>query len=176
MAASDLLIAALRVEDAETVAVLQNSLWRLTYAGLLPLEVLAARDDETNIGVWRDRAAVHERDGRSAEGAVTLVAHDGAGVPVGWATTGPARDDDAPTATELWSLYVTPELHGAGVAQQLLAAVLPSSPAYAWVVRGNGRAIAFYRRSGFVLDGTTRLHEGLGAHELRMVRHGAGHD
>ena len=169
----DARITPLHVADADVLAVLQNRLWRLTYGGLLPAQLLAARDDDANCRVWRDRAVVHERDGRSAEGAVTLVAHDAAGVPVGWATTGPARDNDAPTAIELWSLYVAPELHGAGVAQQLLAAVLPSPPAHVWVVRGNGRAVAFYRKSGFVLDGTTKFDERLGAHELRMVWHRA---
>lgn len=171
MAGSDLPIAALRVEDAETIAVLQNRLWRLTYAGLLPLEVLAARDDETNIGVWRDRAAAHESAGVSPEGARTLVAHDERGEAIGWATTGPPRDADPPTTTELWSLYVAPEHHGCGVARRLLAAALPSSAAaHLWVVRGNDRAIAFYRKAGFAPDGLVEHDDRVGADELRMVR------
>lgn len=171
MAGSDLPIAALRVEDAETIAVLQNRLWRLTYAGLLPPEVLAARDDETNIGVWRDRAAAHESAGVSPEGARTLVAHDERGEAIGWATTGPPRDADPPTTTELWSLYVAPEHHGCGVARRLLAAALPSSAAaHLWVVRGNDRAIAFYRKAGFAPDGLVEHDDRVGADELRMVR------
>lgn len=171
VASPSLRIAALRVEDAEAIAVLQNRLWRSTYAGLLPPQVLSARDDETNIGVWRDRAAAHERDGVSPEGTRTLVAHDERGGAIGWATTGPPRDADPPTTTELWSLYVAPEHHGRGVARRLLPAVLPSSAAaHLWVVSGNDRAIAFYRKEGFAPDGSVLHDDRVGAEELRMVR------
>lgn len=161
----------LRAADAEVIARLQNHLWRVTYAGLLPEAVLATRDDDVNAALWRDRAEVHERTGRSAEGACTVVAHDDGGRPIGWATTGPSRDDAPPTAAELWSLYVAAEHQGSGVAHQLLAAVLPSSAAaHLWVLSGNDRAIAFYRKVGFEPDGGRKHDPRLGADELRMVR------
>ena len=158
-------------EDADEVAALQSRLWRATYTGLVPEGVLRLRDDSANVRVWRERARTHALRGWSDEGARTLVAHDGDGRPIGWASTGPPRDDDPPTPTELWSLYVAEGHHGRGVAGHLLAAVLPSSArAHLWVLRGNDRAIAFYRREGFVPDGTTVHDDRIGADELRMVR------
>lgn len=163
-------IRALAPEDAAAVAVLQNRLWRLTYTGLVPEQVLEARDDVANTRAWQERAATHAATGRSPEGVVTLVAHDDAGTPIGWASVGPPRDVDAPTDTELWSLYVAEEHQGAGVATRLLEAALPSSAVHLWVLRGNDRAIAFYRKVGFELDGTVELDPLVGAEELRMVR------
>ena len=96
-------------------------------------------------------AAHPEAAGLSAEGARTLVAHDEEGVPIGWASTGPPRDEDPPTDTELWSLYLASTHHGSGVARQLLEAALPpSAAAHLWVLDGNDRAVAFYRRMGVV--------------------------
>lgn len=164
-------IGPLLVEDAAVLARLHNALWRRTYASLLPEEVLAARDDETNIRRWQERARAHERDGRSPEGARTLVAHDEDGTPIGWASTGPPRDEDPPTDTELWSLYLAATHHGSGVAHDLVEAVLPSpAAAHLWVLRGNDRAIAFYRKVGFELDGAVKHDPRLAATELRMVR------
>ncbi|WP_185991868.1 GNAT family N-acetyltransferase [Janibacter cremeus] len=116
----------LRGADADVVARLQDDLWRATYSGLLPSRVLDGRDDADNVARWRERAVAHEEAGCSAEGARTLVAHDEDGVAIGWASTGPPRDDNPPTDTELWSLYLASRHHGSGVAEQLMEAVLPS--------------------------------------------------
>lgn len=164
-------IAPLAVADAEVIALLHNHLWRVTYRGLVPDEVLAARDDAVNIALWRERAATHERTGRSAEGARTWVAHDESGRSVGWASSGPPRDDEAPpTPLELWSLYLATEHHGSGLARRLLDAAVPPGSAHVWVFRSNARAIAFYRKVGFAPDGTVAHDDRLGADELRMVR------
>lgn len=84
---------------------------------------------------------------------------------------GPPRDECPPTPAELWSLYAAPEHHGRGVAHALVTAALPSShPAHLWVLDGNDRAIAFFRREGFALDGVVKHDDRVGADELRMVR------
>lgn len=90
---------------------------------------------------------------------------------VGFATSGPARDDSAPAPTELWSLNVVPRHHGSGVALDLMTAVLgdTGNPAYLWVARDNARAVAFYRKHGFGLDGVTRYDPGWDCHEVRMT-------
>lgn len=163
-------ISPLRAADADVLGPLHSRLWRETYGGLLPEQALAARDATERTEAWRRRGEHHELHGASAEGAVTLVAHDASGRPVGWVTVGACRDDDPPAPVELWSLYVAPEQQGSGVAQTLLAAHLPPGRAYLWVLRGNDRAIAFYRKAGFVADGVTTLDERLGGVELRMVR------
>ncbi len=164
-------ITPLRADDAAVIARLQDELWRTTYSDLLPARVLRARDEGDNATRGRARAITHEGMGCSPEGARTLVAHDEDGVAIGWASVGPPRDDDPPTATELWSLYVAAGHHGSGVAGQLVEAVLPSrAPAHLWVLDGNARAIAFYRKVGFAPDGAVKSDPRLGADEVRMVR------
>lgn len=160
----------LRPADAAVLGPLHNRIWRETYSGLLPEEVLAARDDTDNAHRWQARALAHEVNGVSAEGCTTWVARDDAGVPIGWIGVGPARDTDAPAPVEVWALYVAPEHQGAGVARALVDAFLPAGPAFLWVLRGNDRAVAFYRKVGFETDGASRFFGDTGAVELRMSR------
>ena len=57
--------------------------------------------------------------------------------------------------------------HGAGRA--LLEAVIdPAESAALWVADPNPRAHAFYRKHGFVADGTAQVEDGV--REIRMVR------
>lgn len=77
--------------------------------------------------------------------------------------------DDAPADPELWACYVSDTAWGTGVSGRLLGVALPGS-AYLWVLRGNARAIAFYRKQGFALDGATKQDARIDADELRMTR------
>lgn len=52
-------------------------------------------------------------------------------------------------------LYVRHEAHGSGAGQQLFDAAVGERSAYLWILRDNPRAERFYRRNGFVPDGTT---------------------
>ena len=59
--------------------------------------------------------------------------------------------------------------HGTGAGPALLNAVIdPEESAALWVADPNPRAHAFYRRHGFVADGTTQVEDGV--REVRMVR------
>lgn len=71
---------------------------------------------------------------------------------------------------ELMSLYVHPDLHGTGVAQELVERGLPDGPSYLWVLEGNHRAHAFYRRLGYHRDDASKAHEPTGTVEVRMIR------
>ncbi|MDQ2757874.1 MAG: GNAT family N-acetyltransferase [Actinomycetota bacterium] len=102
-----------------------------------------------------------------------LTALDQDGSVVGLASGGASRDDDAPTAWELYTINVQQPSQGSGLAHDLLVEVLGDRPASVWVLTANGRAQSFYRRHGFLPDGATRPHEGSGAPEQRMVRTGA---
>jgi ribosomal protein S18 acetylase RimI-like enzyme len=156
--------------DAAVIGPLQNRIWRSTYTGLLPDAVLADQDDAESQRTWHARALEHVEHGRSLAGCATWVAHDEAGTPVGWIGVGEPRDDDPPASVELWSLYVAPEHQGAGVARHLVEAIVPAGPCYLWVLQGNERAIAFYRKVGFETDGAVKPFADTGALELRMVR------
>lgn len=89
---------------------------------------------------------------------------------VGVANACPARDDDAPEILELAMLYLTDEVKGTGAAHALLQMATGDMDCYLWVLEGNDRAMAFYRREGFEADGATRRRDDLDAVELRMVR------
>ena len=66
-------------------------------------------------------------------------------------------------------LYVYAADHGTGVGGALLEAVIdPAESAALWVADPNPRAQAFYRKHGFVADGTAQV--GDGVREIRMVR------
>jgi len=101
---------------------------------------------------------------------IVVVAAGPDGEIVGIASAGPTQDEEAPTEWELYAINVLAAHHGAGVADQLIAAVIAQRPATLWVVSGNARAQAFYRRHGFEVEGATKVHEDTGAPEIRMVR------
>ena len=71
---------------------------------------------------------------------------------------------------ELYALYVRAAYWGTGVGYALFEIAVGDRAAYLWVLAGNDRAIGFYQRQGFRLDGTAdELDEGL---HVRMVRAG----
>jgi ribosomal protein S18 acetylase RimI-like enzyme len=98
------------------------------------------------------------------------VALDGDGTTIGLASAGAARDEDAPTPWELYSINVVAQVQGSGVADDLVRVVAGDNDTVVWVLSQNSRAQAFYRRHGFTVEGATRVHEASGAGELRMVR------
>ena len=91
---------------------------------------------------------------------------------IGFSGAGASHDDDEPRPLELYSIYVLAKAYGTGVGQALLDTALGDSPASLWVAADNPRAQAFYRRNGFVPDGTSKLAPFIldEIEELRMVR------
>ena len=153
--------------EAEEIADLHVLTWRETYTHLLPdgffdEEYVAGRRRlwhrllENPREHWRIRVA--ERDGRI----------------IGLATAGPstaADGDDPPRERQLYMLYVLATEYGGGAGQALLDEVLGDEPAVLWVAKENPRAIAFYRRNGFVFDGIEQAYPGIPALvDARMVR------
>ena len=97
-------------------------------------------------------------------------ATDQDGTIIGLATAGATRDDDAPTAWELYSINVVAERQGSGVADDLIEVTAGDRDTTVWVLDHNARAQSFYRRHGFVLQGATTLDEVTGGRQIRMVR------
>ncbi len=76
-----------------------------------------------------------------------------------------------PEARHLYVLYAYRSMHGTGVGQDLLDAVIdPTVTTALWVADPNPRAQAFYSKNGFVADGTVKTDEYDGVREVRMVR------
>jgi ribosomal protein S18 acetylase RimI-like enzyme len=153
-----------RVEDADEVGRVHVQVWREAYAGHMPADYLEGLDPMKSAARWKLRFEMDEPDGN------VVVATGPDGEIVGFAAAGPTRDEDAPTDWELYAINVLADHHGTGVADQLIIAAVAERPATLWVVNDNARAEAFYRRHGFNVEGATKLHDGTGASEMRMVR------
>lgn len=146
--------------DAEPLTDLHLDCWDDAYPGLVPQQVIdarRARRDE-RVGLWS----------RLTADVATWVAEDAGGL-VGFAMAGTPRDPSwARPPLELMSLYARARVWGRGVGHDLMVAAIGDAPAYLWVLEGNARAVGFYERHGFVLDGTRKeCAEGVDA---RMVR------
>jgi ribosomal protein S18 acetylase RimI-like enzyme len=161
---SSLTIRPARVEDAAQMARVNVRCWQETYRGLMSDAVL----DDPGLLTARERfwiAALTDERYRENRGAVA----ERDGELVGIAMSGPPLDAAAAWARQLYVLYVYAADHGTGAGPALLAAVLdPEESAALWVADPNPRAQAFYRKHGFVADGTTQVEDGV--REIRMVR------
>ena len=109
----------------------------------------------------------------SADGILTLIAVDGERV-VGFADCGRCRDDDLPSAGEVYALYVLKEYCGRGVGTSLMRSALEALRDYrqiaVWVLRKNGRAIRFYEGFGYRFDGREQILQlGTAVAEARMI-------
>lgn len=153
-----------RVDDIAQMARVNVRCWQETYRGLVPDAVL----DDDGFLTARERfwtAAL--TDERYRANRVAVAERDGE--LVGIAMSGPPLDAAATWARQLYVLYVLAADHGTGAGPALLDAVVdPEESVALWVADPNPRAQAFYRKHGFVADGTTQVEDGL--REIRMVR------
>ncbi|OOP62513.1 GNAT family N-acetyltransferase [Arthrobacter sp. SRS-W-1-2016] len=157
------------VDDVEPLTRMHLAAWRESYGHLLPEEFFAFREATINTRIERQREAL-------AGSYKPILAHDADGALVGIASSGQSRDEDGPCDVELQMIYTLRRVHGLGVGQALLDAVVGNAAAYLWVLEDNPRAQAFYRKNGFQPDGTRQLlppdwHE---LPEIRMVRAAVG--
>jgi ribosomal protein S18 acetylase RimI-like enzyme len=161
---STLTVRAARVEDAAQMARVNVRSWQETYRGLMSDAVL----DNPGFLTARERfwtAAL--TDERYRENRVAVAERDGE--LVGIAMSGRPLDTAAAWARQLYVLYVYSADHGTGAGSALLEAVVdPDESAALWVADPNPRAQAFYRKHGFVADGTAQVENGV--REIRMVR------
>jgi ribosomal protein S18 acetylase RimI-like enzyme len=129
--------------------------WQTAYRGIVADSFL----DSLVIDTERRAAMIGSPD------VTTLVARDPE--VVGIAVFGRSRD--GADEVELFALYVAPEAWRGGVGTALLDAC--EGVTVLWVLAGNERAQAFYRRHGFVADGGSKVLDldGL-VTEIRMRR------
>ncbi len=130
---TDFLVRRAGVEDALQIADVYVAAWRETYGPLLPAGALDSLDAGERAQKWA---------GIIAGGEEVLVAEDAGGI-VAWASGGPGRDDDAPVDRELEGIYSPARVHGSGVGQLLLDAVIADSP----LTCGSSTAMPVPRRS-----------------------------
>lgn len=142
--------------------------WQESYVGLLAEDVLARQSDPDTL----ERSAGFIQHQMIEEGAYywVVVDDDADGEMVGVANAMPAREADAPALLELVMIYLRERVKGSGIADTLLQHTIGDADCCLWVLAGNERATAFYRRHGFVPTGATKNIEGFGAREVCLVR------
>ena len=134
--------------------------WQVTYPGLVSqeyLEKFTLEKSEEKAFQWRDNI---------------LVAKDGDRV-VGFVGCGQHGPED-PEAGEVFALYVLPEYQGTGVGQRLMDAALDKLSACPhlclWAVKGNERAIRFYEKNGFRLNGEEKFVSSISAGGVKLIK------
>jgi ribosomal protein S18 acetylase RimI-like enzyme len=158
--------------DAAGIAEVHVRSWQQAYAGIVPAAHLDSLDPRSKTMAWADQLARG-----AADQVFTWVALVGPSI-VGFATVGPARDEDARHGEkEIYSIYLDPQMWGHGVARELIRTVIAEVgdrvPMSLWVIADNERAQHFYRRHGFNADGVERYDE-IGGAELLEVRYRRG--
>ena len=142
--------------DARGIAETHVRGWQQAYRDILPAPFLDSLSVERREAQWLEILAQDDRTGV----ANWVAERDGA--IVGFASVGPARDEDTPGAGELYALYVLAEEWGTGTGPRLHSMAIehlrarPCAEATLWVLRDNARARRFYEREGWVADGTTK--------------------
>lgn len=151
-----------QLDDLDEMGRVHVRIWQEAYAGLLPADYLAGLDPTFGPTRWRERFG-------SSPDVSWWIARDDEGI-VGMATSGPGRDADAPLPLELYAINVLQRAHGTGLGSDLLAHAVGDRPAYLWVLDGNERARAFYRKHGFSDEGGRKPEPETGVTEVRMAR------
>jgi ribosomal protein S18 acetylase RimI-like enzyme len=136
--------------ELPAVARVRVASWRAAYAGLVPDSELAAIGEPARLDAWVERMSA------STESSTLVALRDGE--VIGFAAYGAERSDLAPAVDgrgEVYALYVHPDHWGVGAGHALMTSAREALRARGydavsiWVLEGNSRGIAFYRRQGF---------------------------
>ncbi len=155
-AENDTAVRAAVVTDAGAIARVRTASWRAAYAGIVPDAILERLGAEALVARFEERIA-HPGP------ASTLVVEDRERQVVGFASVGPARDDDVPGLGEVYAIYLDPAFRGLGFGRSLFAAALARlfgagfGEIVLWVFTDNHPARRFYERHEFALDGQARM-------------------
>ena len=154
--------------DAGAIARVHYQSWQTTYAGILPLDVIASKAGRRSEAAWRRRLTL------ATVGEATFVAERG-GEIVGFATCGDARHRLEGLEAESYALYVLQSHQRRGVGRELVRAcarhfVLHGHFGfYLWVLKAN-RARLFYETLGGQEIGEKS--ERLGLHSFAEIAYG----
>lgn len=145
-----------RAEDAQRLALVGAASFLETFAGVLDGDALVAHCETQHSA----RSYLHYLAGGAQAWLAEL---DGA--PVGYALlTAPELDAAREGDVELKRIYVLSRFHGSGIAAALLDAAVNAANGQQRLLLGvkddNARAIAFYRKHGFVEIGTREFNVG----------------
>lgn len=157
------------VEDAPALAQVHVATWRTTYRGLVPDAYLDSLSVAERTERWRGRLSGAD------PGAFTLVAEDGDGRLVGFATGGPERENDSVYTGELYAIYLLQAAQRAGLGRRLVQAVaerllaMGHTAMLVWVLATNPSR-GFYERLGGQYLRSTMIN--IGGVEVEDVAYG----
>jgi ribosomal protein S18 acetylase RimI-like enzyme len=150
-------------DDALAIETIRVRGWRTAYRHVFPAADLDGLPIDPER--WRSRLLVPPPRWS------TVVCED-EGRVVGFASTGPSRDEDA--LGEVYAIYVDPDAWSTGAGRALMAVAEEAlaaeySAALLWVLEDNPRARGFYERAGWAPDGVRKAEErfGVRAPEVR---------
>ncbi len=156
------------IADADAIARVHRETWRTTYAGILPLEVIAQEAGRKSPAIWKRRLALNSPE------AATWVAERAARV-VGFASCGEARHRLEGLESEIYALYVLQDEQRRGAGRELVRACARHFVRhgqfgfYLWVLKAN-RARLFYETLGGEEIGQKT--ERLGLHSYAEIAYG----
>lgn len=156
-------------DDAEHLAQIQVSAWRLAYQGIMPKGELDALDVTKRTQSWKRILADQSQ--------TTLIIEQDH-TPIGFINIGACHDASAGQHTgEIRAIYVLPDYMHQGVGTKLLQAGLDRlrerkfSKVSLWVLKENRSAISFYQTQGLQPDGhcKTERRPGYDLNEIRLA-------
>lgn len=153
------------VGDAEALVGMHATAHEESYRKLMPQVAFHTFGADLAERIQRRRSSLDSPDPH-------IVALDDDDILVGFADSGPGRDEEKPCGVELYRIYTLSRTHGTGLGSDLLRTCIGDDAAYLWVLEENPRAQAFYHKHGFRPDGgRRRLPEAFNElPEIRMVR------
>jgi ribosomal protein S18 acetylase RimI-like enzyme len=153
--------------DVERVAEIHVSAWRNAFFGILSNDFLFNRlRVQSRVEIYRKSLISKETE--------TYVFDDG--MIKAFMTIGRCRDDDKPDSFELWGLYVDPFWQHSGIGKLMSqfceqeAISRKYDDIYLWVLEPNLTARNFYRKMGYIPDGSMKEMEWLHSNEIRYFK------
>ena len=146
-----------RESDAPAVGLVQATVWREAYAGVVPDEVVETFEPPAFARAWRTSLA------NPPAGAHRLLVACAGEQVVGFAAVGPSQDPDAsPLTGELTAMGVHPQARRAGHGSRLLNAAVDTlrgagaDTLHTWVLAADEQTRAFLTRAGLSPDSAFR--------------------
>jgi len=151
-----------RAADAPALARVQVASWQATLGAVVPAEVLAELSSAEAVAQWEERWREAITSPPTSRHKVFVAYAPGAVAdPVGFASAGPATDEDRWPGTdgELYELHLRPDVAAEGHAGRLLHAVADMlsedgfQTACAWVLADDRDRKEFLEAAGWAPDG-----------------------
>ena len=159
------------INDAEGIANVHVKSWQAAYRGIMPKDYLLSLSVKEKIETWLKSLSEKSL-------GINLVVEKNKEI-IGFCVFGPARDNDLKyhNVGELVALNILPSYWGNGYGTRIINYVFNKSKLrewqalYLWVLKQNERAIAVYKKNGFILEGSEKSSTKLTGHKLHEIRY-----